>query len=102
MTEKTKITKQEYYAALGCLLAAKDYADRSSKFQSEMCNTLNFEGDYAGHVSDLVYEDLQNPIEEFDAALVRENIEVEDDAGRDSQAAEVGSGAIEGAVPQAA
>jgi len=89
----TKITRAEYYAALGCFLAAHHWRQKSYELENEMCEILNYEHNYAGHISDNISEsDHHDPYHAFNDALAREDIKVEDDVGRDSEASETGSG----------
>lgn len=88
-----KITKQEYYAALGCFMASNHWRQQADALESEMGEILGYdEGDYFGHLSDEIADHHNDPVSAFNSCLAREGIEVVEDAGRDSEAAEAGSG----------
>ena len=89
-----KITREQYYGALGCFLVAHQRWHQAYEMEQEMQMILDPENPNRSfdHLSDAVGEHHEDAMAAFNSALSREDIEVEDDAGRDSQAAETGSG----------
>lgn len=69
-----KLTRQQYYAALGLLHLARSKYAETRKFELALCEMIGVEDD--SHISDAVYSNDDS----LDAALKRQGIEVEPEA----------------------
>lgn len=72
MTKPAKISRTTYMQALALYTVATKHYVRCREMEMELCELLGFEDNYAGCISDEIYEDG-----DFDRGLKREKIAVE-------------------------
>jgi hypothetical protein len=79
MTDKSKLSWDEYLRGLALFVCANDHYVRSRQFEAQMAKVLGIEGEgfYCGFVSDAIYSDDFVTASDFDAALRKSEIEVE-------------------------
>lgn len=80
MTEKRKISRDEYLRALALFVCANDHYMRSRQFEAELAKLVGDPGEshYCGFISDALYIDDKVSASDFDTALKQSSIEVED------------------------
>lgn len=79
MSDVRKISKEDYLKALACFVMTNDLYQRGRTFERMLNKTLGLEADDMGtHFGDAIYGFEKGSVEDFDAALRKSDLEVED------------------------